>query len=162
MIQTTYNFIIKLIATGFGTGYSPIIPGTIGSLPGILIYFLIYRLNPFIYWLILVLLFFIGVYTAGEAEKLFGKKDSKQIVIDEVVCCTLFLLLVPCTKWCIILGFIIYRLFDIIKPFPAYRAQSLPGGWGIMIDDLLAGIYTAIFINILILIPAAREFLLTK
>jgi phosphatidylglycerophosphatase A len=162
MTQTIYKFIIKAIATGLGTGYSPIIPGTIATMLGIPLYFLISKLNPFVYWIIIVLLFLIGVFTATKAEKMFGTKDSKQIVIDEIVCYSFFLLLVPCTKWCIILGFIVFRVFDIIKPFPAYRSQSLPGGWGIMVDDLIAAIYTVIVIHTAMWITPLREFLLRK
>jgi phosphatidylglycerophosphatase A len=148
MTQKTYNFVIKLFATGLGTGYSPIFPGTVGSLLGVLLFFLVFKLNIFVSLLILAILFFAGVYSSTEAEKMFGKKDSKQIVIDEVVPCTLFLLFIPFTKWCIISGFIIYRILDILKPFPAYRSQHLPGGWGIMTDDLIVGIYTIVITNV--------------
>lgn len=139
--------LIKAAATGLGLGYSPIAPGTAGSLLGLLILFL--RLPAYSWIIISVSLFFLGILVSTQAEKLFSKKDSRQIVIDEIAGCIIFLLLVPHIKWCIIGGFILYRVFDIIKPFPAYISQSLPAGWGIMTDDLIAALYTAAVINII-------------
>lgn len=147
-----YNFTAKLFATGLGTGYCPIVPGTIGSLLGVALYFVLVKLEPSAYISIIVVLFFVGVFTATRAEKLFEKKDARQIVIDEVVGCLISLLFIPRTNWCIIIGFVIFRIFDIIKPFPANASQRLPGGWGIMVDDLIAGIYTAVVINIVVFI----------
>lgn len=146
------NFIIKFIATGFGLGYSPIIPGTLGSLLGVVIFFFLskLRLSLLTWIIILIIFFFLGVVTATKAEKLFSRKDCRKIVIDEIVGCIIFLLFVPHTKWCIILGFILYRFLDIVKPFPAYRSQKLAGGWGIMMDDLIVAIYTGIVINIIV------------
>lgn len=148
------NQIYKFIATGFGTGYSPIIPGTIGSLLGVSVFFLLKYLGLSLpIWIIIcILLFFVGVITATHAEKLFNKKDSRKIVIDEIVGCIIFLLFIPNTKWCIIVGFIIYRILDIIKPFPAESSQRLPGGWGIMMDDLIVSVYTVIIINLFIFV----------
>lgn len=142
--------LIKTIATGFGLGYSPIIPGTMGSLLGLLSLFI--NLSTTTWIIISVCLFLLGVFISTQAEKLFSKKDSREIVIDEIAGCVVFLLLVPHTKWCIILGFILYRILDIIKPFPACISQCLPGGWGIMTDDLIVGIYTGVVINLLNLI----------
>lgn len=144
-----WNRINNIIATGFGLGYSPIIPGTVGSLLGFAPYFFLVKLNIWTNIVILIFLFLLGVVVSTHAEKLFSKKDSRQIVIDEIVGCIIFLLLVPHTKWCIIIGFVIYRVLDIIKPPPAYTLQRLPGGWGIMMDDLIVGIYTGIIINII-------------
>lgn len=153
-MKTLNNFIIKLIATGFGLGYSPIIPGTLGSLLGVFIFFLLFKLRlSLLTWIIIcIFLFFIGVLTATQAERLFSKKDCRKIVIDEIVGCIIFLLFIPHTKWCIIIGFIIYRFLDIVKPFPANRSQALIGGWGITIDDLIVAIYTVIVINIAMII----------
>lgn len=139
----------KIIATGLGIGYSPIIPGTLGSLLGVVIFFLLLKLKlSLLLWIIiLILLFFLGVITATQAEKLFLKKDSRKIVIDEVVGCLVFLLFIPHIKWCIITGFVLYRILDIVKPFPADKSQELAGGWGIMVDDLIVAVYTVVVIN---------------
>lgn len=144
------DILVKTLATGFGLGYSHIIPGTIGSLAGFLP--LLIPLSKPIWIIISICLFLIGVAVAGRAEKLFKERDSRKIVIDEITGCIVFLLLVPHIKWCIIGGFVLYRLFDIIKPFPACISQCLPGGWGIMADDLIAGVYTGVVINIINLI----------
>ena len=146
------SFFVKFAATGLGLGYSPIIPGTIGSLLGILIFFILIQFNVplLISGCIIAALFFLGVITATKAEKIFNKKDPGTIVIDEVVGCLVYLYVIPLEIWCIILGFIIYRILDIIKPFPAGSAEELRGGWGIMLDDLIAGVYTGIIINIIL------------
>lgn len=140
-------FLVKVIATGFGLGYSPIIPGTIGSLLGLPILFL--QLSKPMWIGISICLFLIGVAVSTQAEKLFSKKDSRQIIIDEIVGCIVFLLLVPHIKWCIIVGFILYRILDIIKPFPACISQCLPGGWGVMMDDLIVAVYTGAIISLI-------------
>lgn len=146
------SFLVKFAATGLGLGYSPIMPGTIGSLVGIVIFFILIQLNVpmLVLGCIITALFFFGVVTATKAEKIFNKKDAKTIVIDEVVGCLVYLYLIPLEIWCIILGFIIYRILDIIKPFPADSLQELRGGWGIMLDDLIAGVYAGIIINIIL------------
>ena len=148
------RFLIKLIATGLGLGYTPLIPGTIGSLLGIVIFFILIQFchSPLIPTCIIIGLFFLGVITSTEAEKIFNKKDARPIVIDEVTGCLIFLYLVPLKIWYIILGFIIYRILDIIKPFPAGWSQKLRGGWGIMMDDVIVGVYTGIIINIVSLL----------
>lgn len=148
------NLFVKIIATGFGLGYTPIISGTIGSLLGILLFYimLLFEVPVFISVFILILLFFLGLITSTKAEKIFNKKDPRQIVIDEVVGCLLYVLLIPYNIWYIILGFIIYRFLDIIKPYPANWVQRLHGGWGIMLDDIVAGLYTGVIIRIISII----------
>lgn len=148
MKKKLYNFTIKAIATGFGSGYSPIAPGTAGAFVGVILFLALIKLNlsP-IFWVVFILfLFAAGVLTSTLAEKLFGKKDPHPIVIDEIAGC-FFLLFIPLAKWYIIVAFIIYRILDILKPFPAYRSQKLPGGWGIMVDDIIVGVYTVVIIK---------------
>jgi phosphatidylglycerophosphatase A len=140
-------FLIKVAATGFGSGYAPIAPGTAGSLVGIVIYLALTRLPwPFQLATILLLTLF-AVYVSGEAEKIFNKKDSSYIVIDEIVGQQFALFFVPPTILYIALGFLLFRLFDIVKPPPAGFCQShLPGGWGVVMDDVFAGIWTNIIL----------------
>jgi phosphatidylglycerophosphatase A len=89
-----------------------------------------------------LVLFALGVWAAGEAEKYFGRTDPGQVVIDEVVGQMLTFLLIPHTTWKWLLGgFLLFRAFDIIKPFPARQAERIPRGWGIMMDDVIAGGY---------------------
>ena len=142
-------FFIKVAATGFGSGYAPIAPGTAGSLVGILIYLALTRLPWPVHLVTILLLILFAVYVSGEAEKIFNKKDSSYIVIDEIVGQQFALFFVPPKILYIALGFLAFRLFDIVKPPPARFCQDhLPGGWGVVMDDVMAGVWT----NILLLL----------
>ena len=136
------------IATALGAGYFPIAPGTAGSAVGVLIVYLLARLpldrfaTSALILAIAAVLFAVGVWAATEAEKFFGKTDPGSVVIDEVVGQMLTLLARPRGSWIWLLGgFLLFRLFDIVKPVPARQAERFPGGWGIMVDDVIAGLY---------------------
>ena len=136
------------IATAGGAGYFPIAPGTAGSAVGVALVVGLARLNLNRLWasailgVAALLLFAVGVWAAGEAEKFFGGVDPGQVVIDEVVGQVITLLLLPHATWkWLFAGFLLFRAFDIVKPFPARQAEQLPRGWGIMIDDVVAGLY---------------------
>ena len=136
------------IATAGGAGYFPVAPGTAGSLVGIAIIvgLGLLPLGGFAAGAVLaaasLVLFFVGVWAAGVAEKHFGRTDPGQVVIDEVVGQMLTLLLIPHATWKWLLGgFLLFRAFDIVKPFPARQAERIPRGWGIMVDDVIAGLY---------------------
>jgi phosphatidylglycerophosphatase A len=148
------RWLIKLLATGFYTGYTPIAPGTAGSLIGVIIYLGMYHLFWPYYLLILIALTFFGIWLSNQATiYFFKKKDSKRIVIDEIIgfLITMFLIIPAETSFSdiflfrygkfIIVGFLVFRVIDILKPFPLRRLERLPGGWGVMCDDLLAGVY---------------------
>ena len=143
--------IIKLVATFFFTGYLPFAPGTWGSLAGVVVYLLV-KDNIYVFLGVFAMLFFLGIYSAGKAEDLFGKKDDKKIVIDEV-CSTLllFLLIYPWRLYTpyLVTGFILLRLFDFLKPYPARRLEKVSGGWGIMADDVVAALYSYVIIAVL-------------
>ncbi len=84
----------------------------------------------------------LGVWAAGKAEEFFGRTDPGQVVVDEVVGQMLTFLLLPHATWKWLAGgFLLFRVFDIVKPFPAGQAERIPGGWGIMLDDVVAGVY---------------------
>lgn len=137
------------IATVAGAGYFPVAPGTIGSTVGVGIA-AGFEVLPFAHaWreallgLTAGLIFFLGVWAAGESEKFFGRVDPRHVVIDEVVGQMITFLLVSHLSWKLLLaGFGLFRLVDVTKPFPARRAERLPGGWGIMVDDVVAGAYS--------------------
>jgi phosphatidylglycerophosphatase A len=96
------------------------------------------------------LLFAVGVWSAGKAEKVFGRADPRQVVIDEVAGQIITFVATPRITWIgLIAGFILFRAFDVVKPFPARRAERIPGGWGIMLDDVVAGLYSLIVLVIL-------------
>lgn len=138
--------LVKLFATGFGLGYLPVAPGTFGSLPGILLFLLALKLP--VYWqlTLLLVLFLAGVAVANAAEREWGK-DPGRCVIDEVVGQWLTLLIAGGTSWWWIgAGFFMFRLLDIAKPWLIDRSQNLPAGWGIMTDDLLAGLVAGLFL----------------
>ena len=130
------------IASFFYVGFIPIIPGTFGSLASFVVYFLL-RLVPGWQFYVgaIILLVGIGIWSAGRAERDSGIVDPSFVVIDEVAGQLITLFLIPFSWTNLVLGFLIFRALDIVKPFPARRAERLPGGWGIMIDDVLAGIY---------------------
>jgi len=128
------------VATVGGAGYSPIAPGTAGSAVGALILWLV----PFSRGglaLFFVVVTVAGVWAAHRAERVLGAKDPGAIVIDEVAGMTLSVLLLPLTPAVLAIAFFLFRLFDVVKPPPARASEHLGGGAGVMVDDLIAGLY---------------------
>jgi phosphatidylglycerophosphatase A len=143
--------IIKLLATGFGSGYAPVAPGTAGSIVGVLLYFLLACFSWLIYLLFLLVFTAVAVYVAREAEVVFGQKDPPCIVIDEVAGLLWTMLFVSPAIPGVIIGFLLFRFFDIVKPFPVRFLQDrLPGGYGVVGDDVMAGIYSNLVLQVLI------------
>ena len=142
---------ITLSATGFGSGYAPLAPGTAGTLVGIPLY-LVFSAMPWPLWLITIIAFTcFAWYVSEEAEKLFGQKDARRIVIDEIAGLQWSLFLIAPTVLHATLGFFLFRLFDIVKPFPARLFEErLPGGLGVVADDLAAGVYGNLALQALI------------
>lgn len=138
-----------LIATGFGLGYSPLISGTVGSLGGVLLFYF-FRQLPWPLYLVTIMAFlFLGIWAADQAEVIFKKKDPGYIVIDEIVGFLAAVFLIPWQWPWILAAFLLFRAFDIIKPYPLRRAEILPGGIGIMLDDLGAGLYTNLILHLI-------------
>ncbi|MFZ0889558.1 MAG: phosphatidylglycerophosphatase A [Candidatus Binataceae bacterium] len=133
-------------ATGAGTGYSPVAPGTAGSIPGLLLAWLLFaplwRYSPAVFILVFAALFGAACRIADRAEQIFGNRDDSRIVIDEVLGMVAAMFLLP-TDWRhMALGFGLFRLFDIIKPFPADLIdRRMRGGAAVMLDDLVSAIY---------------------
>lgn len=123
-------------------------PGTMGSLGGLLVYSLVHN-NELLYGFTILFLFFLGVLFTGEAEKVYKRKDASMIVIDEACGMLLALFFVPVSMFSVILGFFLFRIFDILKPPPARRMERLTGSLGIMFDDIIAAIYTNIILQII-------------
>ena len=133
-----------LICTVGGVGYSPVAPGTAGSVGGArrsTPRSAAFQISPAIEGLILVVLVCAGAWSGTVAERHFGTTDPGAGVIDEVAGMLLTLYLLPATWTVAIVGFVVFRAFDIVKPFPARRLEALHGGWGMMADDLMAAIY---------------------
>ena len=133
--------LITFLATGFGSGLVPFAPGTAGTLIGVLIC-LIFMPLPWIGRLVAVLaLLAFSFYVADRAENIYKKKDDQRIVIDEIIGFQITMIPVAINVPGICAGFVLFRIFDILKPFPIRNLQRLPGGWGIVVDDVVAGIY---------------------
>ena len=141
-----------LIGTGFGMGLSPIAPGTIGSIGGWLVAVLLRPYVPYfevVLLLFIIVFFFLGVYSSTKLETIWGEDPSK-VVIDEVVGMWISLWLIPQGWSYPLAALVLFRLFDIYKPFYINRMERLKSGWGIMMDDVLAGIYTNLVIQLFI------------
>lgn len=139
--------LIKLAASFFYLGYVPFIPGTIASAAGLIFYFL-FRDSLFSYSLILLVITALGFLVAGRAEKIFQEKDSDKIVIDEVAGMLLAFWCVRLDLALLIIGFFIFRGLDAFKAYPAHEIEKIGASLGIMGDDLLAGAYTNIVLQI--------------
>lgn len=144
------QLIIKFLASGFYTGYFPVAPGTIGSLVGILACFLLQYVPFTTYAIVVILTLIAGIYISGEAEKIYQKKDSSHIVIDEIAGIFFTFIYLPKGISFLLPGFVAFRFFDILKPFPIRLIdEKIKGGWGIMLDDVLAGIFANILIRLI-------------
>ena len=131
--------LVKLLATGLGTGYVPKMPGTAGAVLGVGVWLLIQRAGTHWAWGVFAGVVLLAIWIAGVAERLFGQPDPSCVVIDEIVGMPVALAGITPVWWLVLTGFAAFRLFDIWKPFPIRQSQKLPGGWGIVVDDLLAG-----------------------
>jgi len=141
---------ILLLATGFGVGTSPIAPGTLGTLVAILIYYFLSEISPPLYEITLIGFFFLSVWVSENAERFFRKKDDQRIVIDEIIGFLTTMLWVPKTIRFVIIGFFLFRFFDILKPFPIRRLEKgFKGGFGVVLDDVLAGVYANIVLRLI-------------
>jgi len=144
------SYLIKILATGFGVGYSPVAPGTAGTLVAIPIYYFLSDIPSPLYEITLMGFFFLSVWISENAEAFFGKKDDPRIVIDEVMGFLITMLWLPKTILFIILGFFLFRFFDILKPFPIRQwERKLKGGIGVVLDDVMAGIYANIILHLI-------------
>ena len=150
------DYLALSIAT-CGVGYLPLAPGTFGSLVGVGIFLLLVRATAGIPLVVVVVgltlvVTFAGIWAGSRIEELSGRKDPGKVVVDEVA--GQLIALFPLTlfaQWStgiVILSFILFRFFDIVKPYPANRLQDLDGGMGIMFDDLVAGVYSAVVVAI--------------
>ena len=137
---------IKLITSFFYMGHSPFMPGTIGSLGGLIVYVLV-KNNEILYGFSILFLFMLGVIFTAEAEKIYKRKDARMIVIDEACGMLFALFFVPASMFSVILGFFLFRILDILKPPPAKRVEKLTGALGVMFDDIIAAIYTNVILQ---------------
>jgi phosphatidylglycerophosphatase A len=131
----------RLIATWFGCGRSPIAPGTVGTLGTLPLCYGLHRLGPVAYWAATALLTALGVWASGRTADELGDKDPSSVVIDEVSGTLIAVGLAAAGGlWAVVLAIVLFRAFDILKPGPIDSVQALPKGFGIMADDVLAGL----------------------
>lgn len=143
------RFVI-LTATWWGSGFSPFASGTVGTLAAIPLYLLLARLPLSSYLGTLTVLFFLACWVSGEAERIFGEKDSGKIVIDEVVGFLVTMVAVAPSWQRILAGFLLFRFFDIVKVPPAsFFDRRMKNGWGVVLDDVVAGLYSCAVLHAL-------------
>jgi phosphatidylglycerophosphatase A len=139
------NF-IKIFSTFFGFGYFPRLPGTAASLLGLGLYILISN-NFFLYLTVTIVTVLLGFLVCAKAEREFGVKDSRRIVIDEVSAILILLGQVPKQTVILLCAFLLFRFFDILKPYPIKKIERLPGSLGIMLDDVVAAFYVLVLMR---------------
>ena len=144
------------LATVGYSGYFPIAPGTVGSAAGLVVYLLVWwTQSPIVEVGLIVALFSAGVWASTTAEHYFGGIDPGPIVIDEVVGMLITLAFIPVGWSAALAGFVLFRIFDVIKPYPAGRLEALHGGLGVMADDAMAAVYANLSLRLLMwLLPA--------
>ena len=145
------NRLCTMIASVFYIGYLPVAPGTLGSLAALALYYFICN-NTIIMSAVILIAIILGFMTAGKVEKLFGEKDPGEIIIDEFAGMLISLYRMPPTMGYVVTGFLLFRFFDIVKPRPIRNLEKLKGSLGIMSDDLVAGVYTNIALQVVYII----------
>ena len=138
----------KLVATGLGSGYSPVAPGTAGSLVGLLLFLPLAGRALWIQLAAVVAVTILGGLAGGRLATTLGAKDPGVVVVDEVAGQWITFLALPMTPVIAVAGFLLFRVMDIVKPWPARALERLPGGLGIMADDVAAGIYAHLLLRL--------------
>ncbi|NQU68170.1 MAG: phosphatidylglycerophosphatase A [Candidatus Marinimicrobia bacterium] len=141
------NLLTRITATGFYTGYLPKMPGTWGSLAAALIWWFL-PIDIYLQFILILIVLIIGIIASNRFTAATGTSDPSEIVIDEWVGMWITLFLIPHKIGYFILGFMLFRIFDIAKPLFIKNAEKFPDGWGIMADDVLAGIYSRILLQV--------------
>jgi len=138
----------RVIASVFGIGYIPALPGTLGSLAGLLLYAAYFHRLGGAVWGSIAALTLVGLFASHKALQGSGETDPSWIVIDELLGMLVSLAALPLRWPIVLLGFCLFRFFDIIKLFPLNRLERLPGAWGVLLDDIGAGLYTWFILQI--------------
>jgi phosphatidylglycerophosphatase A len=142
--------VVLFAATGFGSGFVPVMPGTAGTAAGVVLFFILSPLSLSLYLLTTIAFIFISIWIAHQAALCLQVKDPAQIVIDEIAGYLVTMVSFPFTWQYAAAGFVLFRVFDIIKPFPArWFDRNVAGGYGIVLDDVAAGIYANIVLQII-------------
>ena len=134
---------LALLVASFGyVGFFPVAPGTAGSFAALALYAIVRWIgSPLVEGLVIAAVFVAGVWAATRSERILGGTDPGPVVIDEVLGMLVTLATLPLSLTGVVTGFVLFRIFDVVKPYPARRLEDAPGGWGIMLDDAMAGVY---------------------
>lgn len=153
-MSTLQKNLVLFFATGCYSGFSPGAPGTAGSAIGVALFWFLSPLSFSLYVLTVIAFVFLSIWCAARASVIFQKKDPPQVVMDEIAGYLVTMAAVPLSWGYVIAGFILFRIMDILKPYPIrWIDQNVAGGYGIVLDDVLAGVYANIILQI------ARAFL---
>ena len=149
-VDTVFGNPIHFLAFGFGSGLAPVAPGTFGTLVGIPLFLLMASLSLWSYLFLTLVFFLFGVWLCDRSSKMLGVHDHGGIVWDEIVGYLITMIAAPNGWEWVAVGFILFRIFDIFKPWPiAYLDRHVSGGFGIMVDDILAGVYAMLILQLL-------------
>ena len=149
LARTVLTDPVNFLAFGFGTGLAPVAPGTFGSLPGLLLFWLTLDYGLYVQLGIAATLTLFGIWICGESARRIGVHDHGGIVWDEIVGMYVTLLAAPVTVVGFVLAFVLFRIMDIVKPWPIRDLDhSIHGGLGIMLDDLVAALYAALLLGL--------------
>ena len=141
---------VHFLALGFGSGLAPKAPGTFGTLAAVPLFFLMSGLTPLFYGIIVLAVCVSGIYICEKTAKDVGVHDHGAIVWDEFAGLFITMFMVPVSWQSVIVGFILFRLFDIAKPWPISIAdKKLTGGFGIMLDDIIAGLFSLVIMHLI-------------
>jgi len=152
LIQTVLTSPTHFLAFGFGSGLSPVAPGTAGTLAAIPLYLLLTSLSPAVYLLAVLMVCLAGIWLCGQSSQLLGVHDHSGIVWDEFAGFLITMIAAPVGWAWLLLGFVLVRIFDILKPWPiSWVDKNVHGGFGIMLDDILAGVLALIVMQLLAL-----------
>jgi phosphatidylglycerophosphatase A len=151
-MQRALDVVARIVATAFGSGYSPVAPGTAGSAVGLLLFVPLARSGWPWQLAACAVVFLVGVASADRVAKLLQMDDPGLVVVDEVAGQWITLSALPFTPAVAIAGFVLFRVMDVVKPWPARDLERLHGGWGIMLDDVMAGIYAHLVLRVGLLV----------
>jgi phosphatidylglycerophosphatase A len=153
MNSTRKNDIVVFLATGCFTGFLPLMPGTWGTFAAIPLVILVHRVNLVVQGIVALVFVAFGAWISGRAEILLEDHDPRPIVIDEMAGFLISLLWLPLNPLTLFLGFGLFRLFDVVKPPPISSVEKrMRGGWGVVIDDVLAGVFTNVTLRLLFMV----------
>ena len=151
---TFLDALSTVVASGLGAGYAPVAPGTFGSAVGLLLFWPVHALPSWALAVGTAVLALGGVAAGGRLASRMKVEDPGRVVIDEVAGMWVTLLFLPFDWRTALVGFVAFRIMDVVKPWPARQMEDLPGGWGIMADDLMAGVYANLLTRVVLLVWA--------